>query len=144
MSTGPKRPVNNQRTGPIAARLLLKENQMNIEPTGSLPANTPLPPSDVSAIFERLRQLDRKCGPTANLHDRVTVLICACIEEGINAGPRIIGAIKHIGYNSRHVGKLLRDGTGNDPRRHWWYRDPVGTYRNYPQSDMADVGPMNG
>lgn len=117
---------------------------MNLEPAGSLPAKSTVSTSDVNAIFERLRQLDRKCGSTANRHDRATVLICACIEEGMDDSPRIIGALRSLGFNPRHVGKLLRDGTGNDPRRHWWHRDHAGTYRNYLQPEITEIGPMNG
>ena len=78
--------------------------------------------------MKRLRALDRGCGD--NKHHRVTVLICACIDEGVNTGPMIVATIRRLGFCPRHVGKLLHDGKGNHPGRHWWARDPSGVYRN--------------
>lgn len=85
---------------------------------------------DLNAFFQGLRELDQACRPNGNKHDRVTALICACIDEGIDTGPRVVGAIKRLGFNAQHVGKLLHDHTGSDPARHHWQRTEAGRYIN--------------
>lgn len=82
-----------------------------------------------AAVFARLRQLKADCGP--NKHDQATALITACICEGWDTGNRIVGALKAIGMNPRHVGMILNDGTGPDPERHRWRRDE-GRYSLHP------------
>lgn len=82
----------------------------------------------INAIFRRLQDLDRSCGPDANKHDRATVLIIGCIREGWNTRPQIVGILRKLGFEHGHVAKWLNMHTGNDPARHWWRRDESGVY----------------
>ena len=75
-----------------------------------------------------LRELDAACGPNKN--DSVTALICACIDEGINAGSQIITVLSMVGYNSKHVGATLHHNTGSNHERFQWTRDETGAYCN--------------
>ena len=92
--------------------------------TASLPSDAP--DAEVNAIFERLRGLMKDCGrPGANKHDRMIVLIAACIDEGINTGTRIVGVAKRLEFDGQHAGIVLSTGVGR-----YWERDENGTYRN--------------
>ncbi len=82
--------------------------------------------SSDAAVFGRLRALKARCGP--NKHDQAIALIAACILEGWNTGKRIVGALGAIGMNPRHVGKMLSDGAGASPDRHFWRRSQDGRY----------------
>ena len=63
-----------------------------------------------------------------NQHEQVIPLIIACLSEGLSAGPVIVGTISHLGFNPRHVGKLLNENIG-----HLWQRDGLRIYRIEPQ-----------
>jgi len=86
-----------------------------------------VPGRDSTGLFVRLKALIRSCGD-ANKHDIVGVLIHACLDEGINTRSQIIGVIKHLGYNSRHVAIVLEKGAGPNPERYFWYCDACGRY----------------
>ncbi len=58
-----------------------------------------------------------------NKNDKVHVLIAACISDGVNAGPQIVGVAKCLGFNPRHAGKILTLGAG-----HFWRRSEEGQY----------------
>ena len=77
------------------------------------------------AIFLRFRQPIHSFCKTANSHDRVTILIAACIDAGINTGSRIIGVAVRLGFNSQHAGIILSAGVGLN-----WNRDEDGHYSN--------------
>lgn len=47
---------------------------------------------------------------------------------GRNEGPRIVGILKKLGFNPRHAGKLLKDGTGSIRGLHRWQRNTDGRY----------------
>jgi len=51
-------------------------------------------------------------------HDRVIVLIQACISQGIVRGTQLVSVIKELGFNAQHVGMTLTKGRGDDPVRH--------------------------
>jgi len=87
----------------------------------------PRDPSDAD-IFERLKGLIAACGSRPNKHDLATVLIEACIEEGIDTGPRIIGALSKLGLKAGHVGIMLKNGTGAHPTGYRWQRASDGRY----------------
>lgn len=79
-------------------------------------------------MFNRLRGLLASCGEASNQNERVTVLISACIDEGINTGPQIVGVVKALGFNPRHVGAMLKNDCGSSPTRHRWLRGTDGIY----------------
>lgn len=87
---------------------------------------------DDGSTFDRLRKLMVRCGKNKN--DRAIAVISACIMEGFDTRPRIIGALKHLGFNPRHAAMILNDGTGR-PDSHWWHRDADGRY------SLHEVGP---
>lgn len=103
--------------------------------TGIAPSEKPSPSSalrDTTAIFRRLRQL-KKDLRGANKHDQATTLISACILEGMNTRVRIVRALVQIGLNQSHVVIMLDEGTGSDPGRYHWQRDPGGSYSLHVQ-----------
>lgn len=77
-------------------------------------------------ILDRLRALKSECGP--DRHDQATVLITACILEGLNTGERIVGALTELGMTPGHVWIMLKKHTGSNPARHHWRCDESGTY----------------
>lgn len=79
-------------------------------------------------IFRDLQGLLKGCEGTSK-HDQAIVAITFCIDEGITVAQQIIGVLRRMGFNPRHVGKLLHDLSGNDPARHFWHRDAEGHYR---------------
>ncbi len=81
----------------------------------------------MAVLFRDLEVLLRNCGPKASKHDQVKVLTHACIDEGIDNGPWIISMVSSMGFNPRHVGKLLRDSIG-----HLWTLDKERRYTNLP------------
>lgn len=82
------------------------------------------PVAEVDAIFRRLRQLMKDCAK-ANSHDRVTIAIAACIDEGINTGIRIVGAARRLGFDAQHAGIVLSNGIGSN-----WKRAEDGRYQS--------------
>ena len=82
------------------------------------------PAAEVDAIFRRLRQLLMDVGK-ANSHDRLTVAIAACIDEGIDTGNRIVGVAQKLGFDTQHAGIVLSAGIGSN-----WHRTEDGQYRN--------------
>lgn len=87
---------------------------------------------ETAAAFRGLRELATNCGLTSNRHDRVIVLIHACIAYGFNTPSRITGALAKLGYDKQHVGMTLHNGTGEDPVRHRWNRGGDGRYHSLP------------
>ena len=90
------------------------------------PDSNPIDPN--TALFRRLRAIKAACGLKPNKDDLAIVLITACIQEGLNQGRRITGALERLGLNRRHAGKILAEGTGDCPSRHRWQRDSDGFY----------------
>ena len=85
-----------------------------------------------NAFFGRLRGLWLNCGPSTNKNDQVRILVAACIDEDIRQGPRIVGILGKLGFNRRHVGKILATFTGPDPAQHDWCKDGAGEYHLHP------------
>lgn len=83
-------------------------------------------PEEWNNLKRELCEIDTLLGATANKHDRAISLIAVCIENGVDLTNEIIGAIRPLGYSNFHIGKLIHDNTGNDPKRHWWSRDASG------------------
>lgn len=96
------------------------------------------PPSAVSAFMgpedwdkyhEGLDEITLACGPNANQHELVAVLVSATIDTGIVSGADIVSILSARGHNAQHVGIILRHHTGNNPQRHRWNRNEQGEYR---------------
>lgn len=89
---------------------------------------TEMSTDEVNAAFIRLRALKAKIRMQMDKHMQVTTLIGACIHEGFDRGARITGALKKLGYNRQHAGKILTEGTGENPEVHYWKRGEDGRY----------------
>ena len=81
------------------------------------------------AVLERLGNFDDSLDHKLRSHDRVSVMIGACIEEGIVHGKLICLALKLRGYTPRHVGIILTKGADSMPPELRWYKDSEGKYR---------------
>jgi len=79
-----------------------------------------------TTILDRLRALKSECGPDKN--DQATVLIYACLLEGLNTARRIVGVLSAIGMNAHHVRITLTKGAGPSSRRRHWRCDDEGHY----------------
>jgi hypothetical protein len=79
-------------------------------------------------LLQKLRAAKRFLREKLNDHQLVDVLIEECIEHGFDQGSRIIGIVKHLGFNPSHVGIRLSKGTGDDPTKHRWRREADGSY----------------
>jgi len=88
-------------------------------------ADIVVPPPRPVSTFEGLRQLLGACGPDTNRHDRLTVLIAACIDAGFDTESGIIVAARAHGFKAGHAAILLREGIGIH-----WRSDGGGRYRN--------------
>lgn len=94
---------------------------------------------DVSAVFRRLRALDQALQDSkVNKHDRATMLINACINEGLISGRRITGALATLGFNRQHAGIQLEDGFRKEPEWPYWGRRDDGTYY-VPERALPDL-----
>jgi len=104
----------------------------------------PLAPADATVeqdklLFDAFEMLKHQAGP--NKHDAVTVLIQACILEGIDTGPAIIAHLKRHGFHAQHIGIMLKAGTGRDPARHAWWRGDDNRYHLHsPQNQPGEAG----
>ncbi len=103
---------------------------MTITVQTNAPAAVTFGPSnaETNAFFEGLRELLAACGPKPDRNDAAVVLITACIEGGWDTRPRIVGALKRLGLDHRHVAIILKRGTGDNPRLHRWKCDAEGRY----------------
>lgn len=90
------------------------------------------PPLDMREFFYDLRELLDACAD-ASRHDQAKVGISFCIDHGIDTGPEIIGVMRQMGFNNRHIGAVLHAFSGASPARHYWQRDEARHYRNLPQ-----------
>ena len=82
--------------------------------------------AETKAVFGRLRALAAVCG--TNKHDIAMALITACILEGWDTGPQIIGTLSKLDLNPGHVAIILKEATGTNPELHLWRRDVEGRY----------------
>ena len=81
-----------------------------------------------ATLFDRLRGLIQACGPEANKHDQAIAVIAACIDEGVNTRPRIVGVMKHLGFSTAHAARMLNESTGCHPSRYRWQSYLAGRY----------------
>jgi hypothetical protein len=94
---------------------------------------------ETTAIFQRLRKLKADCGFKPSKNDLAVVLISACIEEGLDTGPRIVGALAKLGLNKSHAGLTLRQGAGQ-AEAHRWFRDGEGRYHLHDDGVRGSTG----
>lgn len=101
---------------------------ITVQTSAATAANYDHSNAEANAFFERLRELLAACGPKPNRNDAAVVLISACIEDGRDTRPLIVGALSRLGFDYRHVAIILKGETGNNPQRHRWQRDAEGRY----------------
>ena len=82
-----------------------------------------------TGIYGELIELDRALKAVkANRHDRVSVLIEACILNGIDSGPFIVHTLNSLGFDKRHVGIMLDQNSGKTSAAGRWFRNAEGRY----------------
>ena len=85
-------------------------------------------PAGEPSFQRRLEDLIQACGPECSKNDQATVLIVACIEEGVANGPEIIQTLKGLGFDRQHIAIMLKKQSGPSVERHRWWRDELGQY----------------
>lgn len=90
---------------------------------------------DTKAAFDRLRATLDACGPKKDA--RAIAGIAACIAEGMNTRARIVGALRELNLDYRHVNIVLNTSTADDPARGLWKRDAEGIYTLHSQTLSA-------
>ena len=88
---------------------------------------------DVTQVFQQLRELKAASRHTKG-HSRVIILICACIDYGINTRSRIRGAMKQLGFDADHAVIVLNAGTDSKTGEKYWDRDAAGVYHNHSEA----------
>lgn len=83
------------------------------------------PAAEVDEIFQRLRELKSALARPINADNRLTVIIAACIDEGINTSDRILGAARQLGFDIRHTRRVLNSGVS-----HTWNRSADDQFSN--------------
>jgi hypothetical protein len=91
-----------------------------------------------NVLFQRLGELSRTCG-AANKNELAIVLISACIIDGVNTMPRIIGVLKRFGLTRQHIAITLNREAGPDHVRHHWYRHSNDTYLLHGDGSPLDL-----
>jgi uncharacterized protein YhbP (UPF0306 family) len=81
-----------------------------------------------SDLIDRILQLIYDCGPTATRHDQALVAIEACIAEGVNTKPHIIGVLRGVGFKAGHVASVLDPKRGPFANAAHWRIDGEGRY----------------
>lgn len=70
----------------------------------------------------------------ANRHDRVILLIDHCIEARVDSGSLIIHTLAKLGFDRRHVGKLLNELCGNTETNYRWLKNAEGRYERHARA----------
>lgn len=95
------------------------------------------PSNETAAKFRRLRALKSDLRLKCNKNDAAITMIDACLDEGFDTRPRIVGVLGKIGLNARHIAMTLNHGTGADPARHRWQVDQNGHYKPHDEAPTA-------
>jgi hypothetical protein len=82
-----------------------------------------MPDAERRAFFIDMRVMLRSC-LGANKNERVTIVILACIEAGINRGSRIVAVAKQLDFHPQHAGNILNQGL----KAKLWHRSDEGIY----------------
>jgi hypothetical protein len=106
------------------------EIQINI--TNSTPAAD-------AAMFRRLRNLLSEIACFPNRNEQATVMIGACIEEGMDETRRLLPAMAKLGFNRQHAAIILKRYEGTDPHTHLWTRDASGHYSLHASPSATTV-----
>jgi hypothetical protein len=86
-------------------------------------------------LLQRLQDLRTALSADGvNKNDQAAMLINALIEEGIDTGPRRVGALTELGFNQKHAGMMLRTGLKLKPKWPNWGRRKDGTYYLPPRA----------
>lgn len=78
-------------------------------------------------LYQEMEDLITSCGPEANKHDLAIVTIEACIDNGINTKPHLIGFLQNLGFKPGHIALILKFETAS---RRW--RCVEGVYHVNP------------
>ncbi|WP_264447467.1 hypothetical protein [Novosphingobium sp. JCM 18896] len=95
--------------------------------------------SQSEGLIMRLRRVAKDCGDGANINDRITAIIAACIEEGIHGEGQIVAVLMGLGFNNRHVGAILNGHAGRNGAHHLWRKEPGKIYRLNEPGEVAPV-----
>jgi hypothetical protein len=110
---------------PGTDHILIPTSALRTPIEGASPASflrSDSPSCDVTAVFDGLDELLAACR-SAPYDDRLTVMITACIERGINTRPRIVGAARRKSFNAEKASRFLTKATGK-----LWLREKDGVY----------------
>jgi len=83
-------------------------------------------PEEWDDFLKTVRDVESESGPNRN--DRLVTLIIVCIDNGVDTMSNLIGMLRLLDYNPRHIAKIIRIWTGSNPDRHYWNRDSAGKY----------------
>lgn len=86
-------------------------------------SDTKVSPKFSDNLYREMRDLIANCGTEANKHDLAIVTIEACIDNGINTKPQLIGFLQHLGFERGHIAHMLNFETASS---RWRCTD--GTY----------------
>lgn len=59
-------------------------------------------------LYCEMKELIANCGSDANKHDLAIVTIEACLDNGINTMPHLIGFLQHLGFKRGHIANTLK------------------------------------
>lgn len=78
-------------------------------------------------LRQEMEDLIASCGPAANKHDLAIITIEACIDNGVNTKPHLIGILQNVGLDRGHIAITLEVETAS---RRW--RCVEGVYHVNP------------
>ena len=76
-------------------------------------SDTKVSPKFSDNLYREMKDLIASCGSEANKHDLAIVTIEACIDNGINTMPHLIGFLQHLGFKRGHIAHVLNFETAS-------------------------------
>ena len=73
-----------------------------------MPFETKTRPAFSDALYQEMKELIASCGQEVNKHDLAIVTIEACIDNGIDTKPHLIGFLQHLGFTRGHIANTLK------------------------------------